>query len=542
MSEAALSAYEELNKILMNKSLNDSTIREMVRNHFEKRLLDAAEEHIFDMDISILDPKNTEKTTSLEIRKKLSSDSLQEYKDLLKQHEFGFEQKAVATKLMQQFLGENEARQEDPNFTKLCREIARAHYEAERIINANLEGDFQNTKIEDPYFKDCKNFLQEPDPELYFKYLSKPFYKKIVTRSISDAFEEYYAAKLKETEFRNKSKNTVEEYRGFAERLYDIWGENRDISSIEKKDVLGLKDMLMSYPKHFKNKFEKHGIDLLSVLKGEHGEYEKISSSQAKKMWDAHKGFFRWALENELIVNNYFEEIIFVAKRHSQADRDPFTKQQLEILFSSALYRGRQYKKSKPWVRSEKPCIKNVYRDGYFWMPLIGLFTGMRSGEILQLVPQDLKKEDGIYYFDLDNVENLKSAQSKRYIPIHPELIKIGLIEHIQKQTQNDDFILNDIPRCKKKISNKYSGKFSRYLAEIGIKTNKNSFHSFRHNFEDAMIMAGVSERSQFALAGHSANRSWTTNHAYGQNNLQKIYQELEKIHFDFLDFSYLYV
>lgn len=42
-------------------------------------------------------------------------------------------------------------------------------------------------------------------------------------------------------------------------------------------------------------------------------------------------------------------------------------------------------------------------QSAQFWVPLIGLFTGMRLGEIIQLRVADVKTTDGIVYFDVSS-------------------------------------------------------------------------------------------------------------------------------------------
>ena len=53
-------------------------------------------------------------------------------------------------------------------------------------------------------------------------------------------------------------------------------------------------------------------------------------------------------------------------------------------------------------------------RDGKFWLPLIALYSGMRMGEIVQLLASDLKQEGDIWYFDVSrgegNEKTLKTA------------------------------------------------------------------------------------------------------------------------------------
>ena len=41
-------------------------------------------------------------------------------------------------------------------------------------------------------------------------------------------------------------------------------------------------------------------------------------------------------------------------------------------------------------------------------------------------------------------------------------------------------------------------------MREIGAKTPKTAFHSFRHNFKDALIAAGVPESYARTLMGHA--------------------------------------
>jgi len=69
-------------------------------------------------------------------------------------------------------------------------------------------------------------------------------------------------------------------------------------------------------------------------------------------------------------------------------------------------------------------------------VPLIGLYSGMRLGEIIQLYVVDVKLEDAIYYFNVTpspsdetgpDVKSVKNLSSIRIVPVHSELIKLGL-------------------------------------------------------------------------------------------------------------------
>ncbi len=70
-----------------------------------------------------------------------------------------------------------------------------------------------------------------------------------------------------------------------------------------------------------------------------------------------------------------------------------------------------------------------------YWIPLIGLFTGVRLGEICQLHISDIKKSSGVWFFDINSDsedKKLKNLSSKRQIPIHPVLIDLGFLDLIK--------------------------------------------------------------------------------------------------------------
>ena len=61
-----------------------------------------------------------------------------------------------------------------------------------------------------------------------------------------------------------------------------------------------------------------------------------------------------------------------------------------------------------------------------FWMPLIGLYTGMRIEEVCQLYVSDLKLMDGIWCLDVNQDKPDKSVKTseRRIVPLHPFLVQ----------------------------------------------------------------------------------------------------------------------
>ena len=102
--------------------------------------------------------------------------------------------------------------------------------------------------------------------------------------------------------------------------------------------------------------------------------------------------------------------------------------------------------------------FKQAYK---FWVPLIGLYSGMRLEEICQLTIDDIKQIDGTWCFDINNQgdKRIKTNAAKRYVPIHPMLLNelnfLGFVELVKK---------NGPGRLSPDLK-KQSGRYSHYVS-----------------------------------------------------------------------------
>lgn len=80
------------------------------------------------------------------------------------------------------------------------------------------------------------------------------------------------------------------------------------------------------------------------------------------------------------------------------------------------------------------------------------------------------------------------------------------------------------------------SKRFIRLLK--GAKTDKNAFHSFRHNFEDGCRNSDIPMEITNALQGHAADgMAGRYGNGYATGTLNK---ELQKLHYDGLGLEHL--
>ena len=277
----------------------------------------------------------------------------------------------------------------------------------------------------------------------------------------------------------------------------DVWGEHRDVAAISKASARELKALLLKLPANMTQRFPGKTFQEAIEL-GTRTGLGSISPKTINKKLSNLSTFFGWLKDQGYVESNPFSGLA-VRYVSSRRKRDPFTPKQLATIFSSGVFEaGHQSRpRGATWQDLEN-----------YWIPLIGMFTGMRLGEIAQLTTEDIRQVQDIWVFDVhDRAGNqLKTASSNRQVPVHHRLIDLGLL------TYRDDVAAAGhhrlFPELEKASdgfeSSAFSKRFARYLAKCGVKIDQRlTFHSFRHTIKDLMREAGVDRSLQDAICGH---------------------------------------
>lgn len=132
----------------------------------------------------------------------------------------------------------------------------------------------------------------------------------------------------------------------------------------------------------------------------------------------------------------------------------------------------------------------------------------MRLEEICQLQTDDIREEDGIAYFDLNDrpPRQLKNKNAVRKVPIHSELIRLGLLRYASKFGKRSHALF---PKLKpggadSKFGHSFSKSFTRYRQQIGVYRKNLDFHSLRHTATTCMHQADVNTMVIDHLTGHA--------------------------------------
>ena len=132
------------------------------------------------------------------------------------------------------------------------------------------------------------------------------------------------------------------------------------------------------------------------------------------------------------------------------------------------------------------------------------------------------------------STKRLKTSSSHRRIPIHPELIRLGLLDYVQmlKEGQSDRLF----PKLVENVNNQYTAAFSKWFGRylrgtIGITDKRKTFHSFRHGFKEACRVAEIPKDLHDKLTGHMSS---DVGDGYGGDlyPLMPLYTAIKKIEF----------
>lgn len=331
-------------------------------------------------------------------------------------------------------------------------------------------------------------------------------------------------------------RKTHNDYQRVLDLAQTIIGSTKKLALISAQDVKSMRDGLVNLPKNGTKFSRNAGRSLVDLIHDEDAG-EPISGKTQEKYFTMFRGFLMWAVDEELLPKLPGASVKVVrSKDESEDRRRPYSRDQLTTIFSSPVFTGCQSDARRSTAGSL------IFRDSTFWMPLVALYSGMRMGEIAQLLVADVRIENDVLYLDVNKDEDktLKTSTSRRRVPVHAVLLEIGFGEYVTSlRTKGTKRLFPDLkPGADGYYSANFSKWWGRYGKAIGFHTQKTVFHSFRHNFKDALYAADVSETAARQLMGHKDN---SPHGGYGTGlPLQNLKEAIDRIDYK-IDLGHLY-
>lgn len=376
-------------------------------------------------------------------------------------------------------------------YRELCHKLQRAWLDALRRANERDEGDFD----EAPQY----DLLKGPDTPGHSK-------KAKAGETIMELFERF--AK----EQKRQKPSTLNQSRKIVRRFAEFVGIDANISAVTPKNARDWKFALQSWPAKANEIRDFRGLAFKRIIEANRFVSKPvINEPTIAKYLSALGSFGKWLKRHSFIEHHPTEGLLPERDRRKKRGL-PFTMDELGRVFASPLFTGCAGDK-----REYEPGDVQI-RDDRYWLFPVELFTGARVGELCQLRIEDLREEDGTYFFritDEGEKMSVKNASSVRDIPLHPELIRLGFLEHVEGLRSGGGKHI--FPRWSRNVQGEFgetSKWLNAYLCRIGVKTSRLLvFQSMRHNFADALRNAGYHEAQFKPLLGHS---EMTVTRGYG--------------------------
>lgn len=413
-----------------------------------------------------------------------------------------------------------------PGYGLLCELIVRGGVEGIRRRRAELSGDLSQRcfdKLFDGLTSDATRSTTTPDSN-----------EGITLDQLIDRFSSDPAR----GDLQDK---TLGDYAMLFRLLREVLGPERRVRDVSREDCRGVRDVLEYLPPNARKRFRGTTLVAAARYAREHG-VRPMTPVTANKYLNQLSTLLRWAEREEYIDKNPAVGLRIIPPAADRRDaRRPFSTEQLNGIFSAPLFTGCRddgtgYARPGP----------NHPRRARFWLPLISLFHGLRLNEACQLHVADVEERDGVDVILVapgGEGKKLKSQSAHRYLPVHPEAVKIGFLDYVAATRDRGEVRLFPELRLDGRgyYSDAYQKWFSRFLISCGATAPRTSFHSFRHCWADAAREANIPPERMRFMGGWSSGSG--ADAIYGGGfQATTLHAEIRKLQYPDLDLSNLYV
>jgi integrase len=204
-----------------------------------------------------------------------------------------------------------------------------------------------------------------------------------------------------------------------------------------------------------------------------------------------------------------------IAKAAKRKDQDEavelpagaLTKGQLGLGLSTINCHWGFLRQLTTWFNKHQPLSPLDYSAWYF-VPLIGWYTGMRREEICGLMLDDIEVVDGHWQFNVrpTEIRRLKTITSARKLPIASELMRLGLPDYVSALRAAGETMLfpESVAESGKGTMGDayYKNIWTKIAAALPFLKTGQATHSFRHTVIDSMKGEGFSAEIRADFAG----------------------------------------
>ncbi|MCD8521060.1 MAG: DUF3258 domain-containing protein [Saccharospirillaceae bacterium] len=349
-----------------------------------------------------------------------------------------------------------------------------------------------NTKVEPPGFlkfnKKTRDFdiEQKPQQKPPFSVVYQGFLKEKISGGLTEKIQGDYA------------------------RFYSDWEEimeDKEIDNYKRKDIESFLLNVSRLPK--RNLKPYKGKAIKELLGAECHAKELIAPKSVSQYKKWIQGVFAYARDEEIISTSPVSNL-------------KVDSSQTDVTY--ALYSDSEVRKLV-----EAAIAESI--EWHKWVVLIGVYTGMRLGEIHALHSSSIRfDDDSERYYILVTDEyggRLKTEAAKRTVPVHMNLIKFGFLEWSESKSGN-------LFSIRSKTITQWFGERFRDLAgvsQVDDYGKRKVFHSLRHSFITKARSKSVSLDKIQQVVGHEKTSAGITDrytHKYPVKDLLEVVDAID--------------
>lgn len=333
-----------------------------------------------------------------------------------------------------------------------------------------------------------------------------------ISPKVSEVIEQYAADRLAAGRWSTKTEQSARlQLRQAAELMGDL-----PIAEVTKAHMRSLQQTVPRLPSNVTKRYgDKNIRQVLAEIEAEGSTtLSPLSPRSANKFFQNVRSLFNWATEHDYIKQSPASVLKDVDEGRAQDARAALEDEDLKLFF---------------------PYLEKKGTETELWIARILAYSGMRLAEAAMLRKADIREEQGVWLFDVNEQgegKRVKTDSSVRKVPVHPRLIQLGLLEVVAKVPEGHLW-----PDLWAHPSTKHYGPghnlsktLMRRLRGSGVADERKVMHSFRHTVATRLKARSVPTYQIAEILGHE-NDNITVDRYGKQVQPNKLLEVLALLH-----------
>jgi len=331
-------------------------------------------------------------------------------------------------------------------------------------------------------------------------------------RTLADLVKAYFEDGKRANKWTSK---TTQELETIFALMLEILGGGKVLADLSRKDFAYFKEVLGKLPSNRSKNPLYRGKSVLELAAMKIPQDQLLSATTMNKILGWVSSLMEWGQLHGYVSANFAEGLALAKTKRDDEHREPYTDDGARALKEAAL--GGDHR--APWQK---------------WIPLLLMYQGMRVNEAAQLACADFSEVDGIPVVTITDEDGrrVKTSAARRTIPLHPELVRLGLLDHVDALRKRAIVrVWPELSAGRDGYGQGVSRWFAHYREKIGL--GRRDLHSLRHSVATRLREADVPEDVVQDLLGHARGTSESFKRYAKSASVKRLHAALSRLTYE---------